>query len=164
MTVIPDLPRAVGDRLGIAAIWWTPQDPAGHADIDLYCSAGPGLGEASWRAPFTTRVRHFRDIRRARRLGTSPADPHVAWECVQVERPDFSKISLWLDLYFSRTPVQGVIRFQWRGRSLDQPFHFDRLPGDGGRDAARRRTSPFWQEVRLPAALLTNSPRQEARP
>jgi hypothetical protein len=58
---------------------------------------------------------------------------------------------VWLNIYAARGPVSGIVRLQFDGRVVDQPFKFNVANGNRGRGSnmSVRSHSPYWLEVRL---------------
>jgi hypothetical protein len=93
----------------------------------------------------------------------------TSWEYVEVSHAEISKVSLWLNVYDTSGPINGIVRVQFDGRIVDKPFRFDVTRGNKGNDnrIGARRHSRYWQEIRLEemvaATVAEHSGRLNAR-
>ena len=116
----------------------------------LFATAKPGLSEAYWNRPRVERVRLFRDIRTAQTVNDN-AQWQSAWEYAEIEHARIEEPSVWLNVYEARGPVNGIVRVQFQGSTVDVPFEFNVQTGNHGRDSniAARPRSPYWIQIRL---------------
>lgn len=141
-----EIPKPATGNIGIAAVW------SGNrgTDIDLWVGAAPNLPEACWRHPNAPHVTYFRDIRNAR-----PEQVSGAWqstfEYVEIKQGNIDDATVWLNVYESSGPVEGIVRVQFNGKVVDRPFHFNVTSGNHGLDSKPRDRShsACWQRVNL---------------
>jgi hypothetical protein len=141
-----ELPKPAIGNIGIAIVW----NGQPKTDVDLWVAAKSGLPEAYWHRPEVDRVRYFRDIRTSQ--GTQRSDAWTThWEYAEVTGAQVNEPTIWLNLYDAEGRVDGVIRAQFQGKSVDKSFRFDVTNGDHGRNAnfPVRLHSRYWIRVNL---------------
>lgn len=146
-----EIPTPATGHVGIAIVWQVPADAPQAADIDLYVAARPGAPEVSWRRWYSPGAVYYRDIRSAGAEGNDDKW-RSNWEYVEVtQNADLSKISVWLNVYRTHSPVSGIVRVQYQGQIVDHPFTINVTRGNAGWDSdlGARKQSPYWQEVRF---------------
>ncbi len=162
--IIKEIPKAATGHIGIAAIWQVSSGSSRNADIDLYVAASPGATEVYWNRPHAAGATYFRDIRQASE--SKPLENwQTSWEYVEVSHAEISKVSLWLNVYDTSSPISGIVRVQFDGRVVDKPFRFDVTRGNKGNDnrIEARRRSRYWQEISLEQMVAAAPADQRAR-